>query len=297
MIRFGGKRVSQQLQALPNIFMGLKEYQAKRNFRRTPEPAGKVRSHGGDAALSFVIQKHAASHLHYDFRLEMEGVLKSWAVPKGLPLRRGERRLAIEVEDHPLDYGGFEGTIAPGNYGAGTVMVWDTGTYQVFGEDPLGALHSGKIHFLLKGKKLKSEWTLVRMRDAQGPKPQWLMLKTGDDLPSLTDRAENRSALTGRSLEEISGAKKRHEWVSNRGSETRANPRSVGNLLAAQARAGTQRWSTPASETAGNSQNARECWRNRGACGIAGLSSSFCGADEGTTGFAVAQRPGVALRS
>ncbi len=216
--------------------MGLKEYQAKRNFRRTPEPAGKVRSHGGDAALSFVIQKHAASHLHYDFRLEMEGVLKSWAVPKGLPLRRGERRLAVEVEDHPLDYGGFEGTIAAGNYGAGTVMVWDTGTCQVFGGDPLGALREGKIHFLLKGKKLKGEWTLVRMRDGQGPKPQWLLLKTGDDLPSLTTRAENRSALTGRSLEEISGAKQQHEWVSNRGTETRANPRSAGNLLSAQAR-------------------------------------------------------------
>jgi len=218
--------------------MGLKEYQAKRNFRRTPEPAGKVRSHEGNVPLSFVIQKHAASHLHYDFRLEMEGVLKSWAVPKGLPLRRGERRLAIEVEDHPLDYGGFEGTIAPGNYGAGTVMVWDTGTYQVFGGDPLGALHSGKIHFVLKGKKLKGEWTLVRMRDAEGSKPQWLMLKTGDDLPSLTDRAENHSALTGRSLEEISGAKRRHEWVSNRGSETRATAprvsRSAGNLSSAK---------------------------------------------------------------
>jgi len=119
--------------------------------------------------------------------------------------------------------------------------VWDTGTYQVFGGDPLGALHSGKIHFLLKGKKLKGEWTLVRLRDAQGPKPQWLILKTGDDLPLLGDRAENRSALTGRSLEEISGAKKRHEWVSNRGSGTRATAprvsRSVGKSLPTKARA------------------------------------------------------------
>jgi bifunctional non-homologous end joining protein LigD len=209
--------------------MGLKEYQAKRNFRRTPEPAGKVRSRR-DVPLSFVIQKHAASHLHYDFRLEMEGVLKSWAVPKGLPLRQGERRLAIEVEDHPLEYGGFEGTIAPGNYGAGTVMVWDVGTYQVLGGDPIGALHAGKIHFVMKGKKLKGEWTLVRMRDGQGSKPQWLLLKTRDDLPALSARAENRSALTGRSLEEIAGAKKRHEWVSNRALDTRTSVRHLSRF-------------------------------------------------------------------
>src|SRR5437660_9419223 len=123
--------------------MGLKEYQAKRNFRRTPEPAGKVRSHDGDVALSFVIQKHAASHLHYDFRLEMEGVLKSWAVPKGFPTKKGDRRLAVQVEDHPFDYKDFEGTIPEGSYGAGTVMVWDTGTYQVSGDDPLRALDNG----------------------------------------------------------------------------------------------------------------------------------------------------------
>lgn len=245
------------------MVMGLKEYQAKRNFRRTPEPAGKVRSKGGDSTLTFVIQKHAASHLHYDFRLEMEGVLKSWAVPKGLPLTRGERRLAIEVEDHPLDYGGFEGTIAEGNYGAGTVMVWDTGTYKVFSGDPIGALQAGKIHFLLHGKKLNGEWTLVRMRDSHGSKPQWLLLKTGDDLPALSTRDETRSALTGRSLEEISGAKKPHEWVSNRTSKSRATfPRlskSPANQLskprfAPQARATVRRQSvqkTPKTRPAG----------------------------------------------
>src|SRR5436190_8373897 len=108
--------------------MSLREYKAKRNFRRTAEPAGKVAARHKE--LTFVVQKHDATRLHYDFRLEMEGVLKSWAVPKGFPTRRGDRRLAVEVEDHPFDYGAFEGTIAQGNYGAGTVMLWDRGTYE-----------------------------------------------------------------------------------------------------------------------------------------------------------------------
>src|SRR5436190_8103619 len=127
----------------------------------------------------FVVQKHDATRLHYDFRLEMAGVLKSWAVPKGFPTRRGDRRLAIEVEDHPLEYADFEGTIPEGNYGAGTVMVWDTGAYEVPGEDPVAALRQGKLHLILKGKKLRGEWTLVRTRQ-NGGKPQWLLMKTGN---------------------------------------------------------------------------------------------------------------------
>src|SRR5690242_8709452 len=116
--------------------MGLKEYRQKRSFSRTSEPAG--RSHARQPAQSlFVVQKHDATRLHYDFRLEMAGVLKSWAVPKGFPTSRGDRRLAIEVEDHPIEYADFEGTIPEGNYGAGTVMVWDTGTYQVSGDNPI----------------------------------------------------------------------------------------------------------------------------------------------------------------
>src|SRR6266550_1850327 len=179
--------------------MGLKEYKTKRNFSRTREPAGKVHSSHPAREPFFVVQKHAATRLHYDFRLEMEGVLKSWAVPKGFPTKRGDRRLAVEVEDHPVEYGDFEGTIPEGSYGAGTVMVWDTGTYQVSGNDPAGALRSGKLHMRLKGKKLKGEWTLVRMRPRDGEtKPQWLLLKSGGDMTPLSARVEDQSVLTKR---------------------------------------------------------------------------------------------------
>src|SRR5438045_870211 len=141
----------------------------------------------------FVVQKHAATRLHYDFRLEMEGVLKSWAVPKGFPTQRGDRRLAIEVEDHPIEYADFEGSIPEGNYGAGTVMVWDTGTYAVSGEQPLEALARGKLHLVLKGKKLKGEWTLVRIRRENENKPQWLLMKTGEDIAPFSEHVENQS--------------------------------------------------------------------------------------------------------
>jgi bifunctional non-homologous end joining protein LigD len=197
--------------------MGLTQYKAKRDFTRTREPSGKVHAKRKERVLGFVVQKHAASHLHYDFRLEMEGVLKSWAVPKGFPITRGDRRLAIEVEDHPLEYGNFEGTIPKGNYGAGTVMVWDIGTYEVIGDAPVHAFQNGKIHLQLKGKKLKGEWTLVRTRSAgDAAKPQWLLLKTGADMAPLSSRAEDHSALTRRSLQQIAGARKKQEWESNR---------------------------------------------------------------------------------
>src|SRR4051812_17748338 len=147
--------------------MSLREYKAKRNFRRTSEPAGGARKKPPAKEPFFVVQKHDATRLHYDFRLEMEGVLKSWAVPKGFPATRGDRRLAVQVEDHPIDYAQFEGTIPEGNYGAGTVMVWDIGTFAVSGDNPLQALKTGKLHLTLRGKKLKGEWTLVRMRQRE----------------------------------------------------------------------------------------------------------------------------------
>lgn len=198
--------------------MSLKEYKAKRNFSRTAEPAGAQHSKRKTIQPMFVVQKHDASRLHYDFRLEMEGVLKSWAVPKGFPTTRGDRRLAVEVEDHPIEYGGFEGTIPEGSYGAGTVMLWDTGTYEVSGDDPPRAYRQGKLHLILRGKKLKGEWTLVRMRPREGrdeDKPQWLLLKSGSDVTPISQHAEDRSVLTGRSLDQIASANDR-EWQSNR---------------------------------------------------------------------------------
>src|SRR3954465_15054184 len=145
--------------------MSLKEYRRKRDFEKTAEPEGKT---ARTDQYRFVIQKHAASRLHYDFRLEIDGTLKSWAVPKGVPFAKGEKRLAVEVEDHPIEYGTFEGTIPQGQYGGGTVMLWDSGTFEMVGDDAKTALASGKIHFRLHGQKLEGEWTLARMRSRGG---------------------------------------------------------------------------------------------------------------------------------
>jgi bifunctional non-homologous end joining protein LigD len=186
--------------------MTLKQYRAKRDFHRTPEPQG---GQGRRGRKSFVIQKHAASHLHYDFRLEHNGVLLSWAVPKGPSLDPAEKRLAIHVEDHPIDYGGFEGTIPAGEYGGGTVMVWDRGTWVPEGDAEAG-YKAGKLHFTLDGEKLHGAWSLIRMHRGQsrGGKEQWLLRKSADDQArplSAGDILEEEptSAATGRNLEEI----------------------------------------------------------------------------------------------
>src|SRR5258706_5928521 len=142
--------------------MSLKEYTRKRNFEETAEPQGNGAS--ADTKDRFVIQKHAASRLHYDFRLEIGGVLKSWAVPKGVPCAKGEKRLAVQVEDHPVSYIDFEGTIPKGQYGGGTVMVWDRGTFEPLSKSPAKELEAGKLHFTLPGPKLKGEWDFVRLR-------------------------------------------------------------------------------------------------------------------------------------
>src|SRR5262245_26960327 len=195
--------------------MGLAEYKRKRDFRKTAEPAGKPLPKKIKGASRFVIQKHAARRLHYDFRLEMEGVLKSWALPKGLPWKRGEKHLAVEVEDHPIEYEDFEGVIPEGQYGGGTVMVWDRGTYYVYGEQPLKSLQEGKLHLLLDGKKAKGEWTLVRIRGREGEKNQWLILKNGDDVKPISSKLEDESAKTGRTMKQIADARDA-EWQSNR---------------------------------------------------------------------------------
>ncbi|HXO92992.1 MAG TPA: non-homologous end-joining DNA ligase [Candidatus Acidoferrum sp.] len=195
--------------------MALEEYKKKRDFRRTSEPAGKPPPKKVKGASRFVIQKHAARRLHYDFRLEMEGVLKSWALPKGLPWKRGEKHLAVEVEDHPIEYGDFEGVIPEGQYGGGTVMLWDRGTYYVYGEQPLKSLKEGKLHLLLDGKKAKGEWTLVRIRGRDGEKNQWLILKTGDDLKPISSKLDDKSVKTGRTMQQIADARDA-EWQSGR---------------------------------------------------------------------------------
>lgn len=195
--------------------MALTEYKRKRDFKKTNEPSGKSVPKKIKGASRFVIQKHAARRLHYDFRLEMEGVLKSWALPKGLPWKRGEKHLAVEVEDHPIEYEDFEGVIPEGQYGGGTVMVWDCGTYYVYGEQPVKSLREGKLHLLLDGKKAKGEWTLVRIRGRDGEKNQWLILKTGDDVKPISSKLEDESVKTGRTMKQIADARDA-EWQSNR---------------------------------------------------------------------------------
>jgi bifunctional non-homologous end joining protein LigD len=195
--------------------MALTEYKRKRDFKKTTEPAGKPLPKKVKGASHFVIQKHAARRLHYDFRLEMEGVLKSWALPKGLPWKRGDKHLAVEVEDHPIEYEDFEGVIPEGQYGGGTVMVWDRGTYYVYGEQPLKSLREGKLHLVLDGKKTNGEWTLVRIRGRDGEKNQWLILKTGGDAKPISSKLEDQSVKTKRTMKQIAEARDA-EWQSNR---------------------------------------------------------------------------------
>lgn len=198
--------------------MSLKNYQRKRKFNKTPEPKGREKK--GRGALKFVVHMHRATRMHYDLRLEIDGVFKSWAVPKGPSLNPLDQRLAVFVEDHPLDYGKFEGVIPKGNYGAGAVLLWDTGTYversstdrQQSEKAMAKGLEKGHITFVLNGKKLKGEFALVRIK--KGDQKNWLLLKKRDDQAAYFDiLQENTSVKTGRTLEEVSKElKKKVKW-------------------------------------------------------------------------------------
>lgn len=204
----------------------LKRYAAKRDFRATPEPAGAKASQR-PARLRFVIQKHRATRLHYDFRLEADGVLKSWAIPKGPSLDPKERRLAMHVEDHPLDYRDFEGIIPKGNYGAGEVIVWDKGTYKLAeGTDPAAEIGRGKIKFVLNGRKMKGEFTLVRIRGRDESGDPWLLIKDHDDDvdPSYDIERDDKSVKSGKTVKEIAANPRAAQWISNREVKQPARP-------------------------------------------------------------------------
>src|SRR4029077_13281831 len=196
---------------------GLKPYRAKRRFGVTTEPKGEVTRKRGSA---FVIQKHAARRLHYDLRLELDGVMKSWAVTRGPSLVPGEKRLAVQVEDHPIAYNKFEGTIPKGEYGGGTVMIWDRGHWQPE-NDPHKGLAKGHLAFTLEGEKLHGGWHLVRMRRRPGEKhDNWLLIKQDDEAGRSSgdkDILEEKplSVASGRSMEQIAKGS-RKVWHSNR---------------------------------------------------------------------------------
>jgi bifunctional non-homologous end joining protein LigD len=225
--------------------MALEQYNQKRSFDQTPEPKGKLER---SQQCRFVVQKHHASHLHYDFRLEMDGVLKSWAVPKGPSLNSSDKRLAMQVEDHPVSYFHFEGKIPAGNYGAGTVMVWDTGTWEPLGDEH-AMMEKGDLKFLLHGEKLNGEFVLAKMRSRRpGSKgTEWLLIKKNDASmnPKFNIDKLDYSVLTQRSLDEIAGDDGSKEWQSNRKAAVKKNAEW---LLADDQK---PRKKTPARKTAG----------------------------------------------
>jgi bifunctional non-homologous end joining protein LigD len=222
--------------AKPAVRKQLTEYRQKRDFSKTAEPSGNEERAKHRRKLVFVIQKHAASHLHFDFRLELDGVMKSWAVPKGPSYDPSVKRLAMQVEDHPIDYNTFEGTIPQGEYGGGTVMLWDHGTYTsaVNEEDPVPELRrgyaKGDLKVLMNGKRMRGSWVLVRTRRGSEEKPQWLLIKHRDEYAepgSDIVAREMTSVTTGRTMEEIASNKRKRVWHSNREPKSAPAPRKA----------------------------------------------------------------------
>jgi len=217
----------------------LKKYQSMRDFRDTPEPSGKARPK--KIKPIFVVQKHQASHLHYDFRLEMEGVLKSWAVPKGPSYDPNTKRLAMMTEDHPYDYADFEGVIPDGNYGAGNVIIWDNGTWEFIepGDDPVAALKKGKLTFVLRGRKLKGEWTLFRIHGRSPKGNEWLLMKHKDKYANETFDVTVEfplSIISKKDVDELDGAR---QWQSNRKASDNRKPQTLAAALIQKRAAGS----------------------------------------------------------
>ncbi len=219
--------------------MSLSLYKKKRSFNKTPEPqAGKSTSKD---KLVFVVQKHDASHLHYDFRLEMEGLLKSWAVPKGPSLNPADKRLAMMVEDHPFDYRTFEGIIPEGNYGAGTVIVWDEGTYEPLEnasvnkkeneKNLLKQLHAGSVKIVMHGKKLKGEFALVKTHYG-GAENSWLLIKHKDEYATEEDVTEkDKSVVSKKTIAQVEKTSDKI-WKSNREQKSKAKSENSKTVTA-----------------------------------------------------------------
>jgi bifunctional non-homologous end joining protein LigD len=220
--------------------MALETYRKKRSFNNTPEPAG---GKPANDKLHFVVQKHAASHLHYDFRLEMRGILKSWAVPKGPSMNPADKRLAMLVEDHPYDYKDFEGVIPKGNYGAGTVIVWDEGTYEPLEKAAtkkeqekllLKQFYSGELKVKMNGKKLKGEFALVQTK-GRGDNA-WLLIKHKDRYAKATDiTTKDKSVVSGKTLEQLAKDKNANAWVSNRAAKSTGKQKTAASKGTRQA--------------------------------------------------------------
>jgi bifunctional non-homologous end joining protein LigD len=221
------KKAASRRSTRPSAREQLSEYRRKRDFQKTAEPEGGAERRAKAKKLDFVIQKHAASHLHFDLRLELDGVMKSWAVPKGPSADPSIKRLAMQVEDHPIEYNTFEGTIPQGEYGGGTVMLWDRGWYEAEkggGEDGVrDGYKKGDLKVIFHGKRMKGSWVLVRTRGwggtSRGSKPSWLLIKHRDEYVEEGDALVERhvtSVVSKRTMEQIGGSTKSRVWHSNR---------------------------------------------------------------------------------